>query len=138
MGFQGSLLTHPIQPDHRGTLGTTSNRLEMIAESLASIIETRQGERVMVPDYGVPDFVFGVMDAGFSARLAFFLEQQIRRYEPLVERVRVKAGALVAGEFVSGLVEDLQQAAVAIEYTVRGENTPRNLVYPVWRLRERA
>jgi len=134
----GSCLAHPFEVDQRGTLATTAKREEMIEQSIASIIETRQGERVMVPDYGIPDFVFAVMDAGFAARLAYFLELQIRNYEPLVESVRVKAGSIVNREFVPGLVEDQQRAAVALEYTVRGSNTPRNLVYPLWELREAA
>lgn len=117
-------------------LATTAKRDEMVEQSIAAILETRQGERVMVPDYGIPDFVFAVMDAGFAARLAYFLDLQIRNYEPMVGTVRATAGALKDGDFVPGVFEDQQRAAVAIEFTARGSNTPRNLVYPVWRLRQ--
>jgi phage baseplate assembly protein W len=136
MALQGSWLAHPIQPDQRGTLAVTSNRAEMIAQSIAAIIETRQGERVMVPDYGIPDFVFAVMDAGFTARLAYFIARQVKRYEPLVDKIRVRLGSLKDGEaFIPGFVEDQGIAAVQIEFTERGSNTPHNLVYPTWRLR---
>lgn len=102
-----------------------------------SILETRQGERVMLPDYGIPDFVFDVQDVGFTARLAYYVEQQIINYEPLVEEVRASIGYIVddAGNFVSGFTEEEQVAAISVQYKERGSNTPRNLVYPTWQLR---
>lgn len=137
--LQGSCLTHPIQPDQRGTLAVTSNRADMIRQSIAAIIETRQGERVMVPDYGIPDFVFDVVDAGFTARLGYFITQQVKRYEPLVDKIKVGLGSL---DFPNeallnsrATAEDQQMAAVQIEFTERGSNTPHNLTYPTWRLR---
>jgi len=135
MSLHGSWLSHPIQFDQRGSLQTTADRMQIAAQSIASIVETRQGERVMVPDYGIPDFVFDVMDAGFSARVAYFVERQIRRYEPLVDRVKVRLGTLQGEKFAPGFTADEQLAAIEIEFTVRGSNTPRNLVYPTWKLR---
>src|SRR5882724_11524100 len=99
---QGSWLKHPVQPDIRGTLATQSSTAEMAAQSIMAIIETRQGERVMAPDYGIPDFVFSVVDAGFAARFAYFVEQQIRNYEPLVNQVTAEAGTIEDGAFVVG------------------------------------
>ena len=133
--LHGSCLSFPIRPDRRGTLATTANRQQIIEESIRSIIETRQGERVMVPDYGLPDFIFEVMDAGFAARVAYFVERQIKRYEPLVDRVKVRAGAVEGDRFADAVAADAQRAAIRVEYTERGSNVPRSLVYPIWRLR---
>lgn len=124
MNLQGSSLSFPIKPDGRGTLATISNREDIVAQSIKSIIETRQGERLMVSDFGLPDFVFDVIDAGFAARLSYFIEQQVKRYEPLIERIKVR---------VEGA--DAQRANVSINFTVRGSNVPRNLVFPVWELK---
>lgn len=136
MSIQGATLSHPVRPDQRGTLAVVSRRSSIIEESIRAIVETRQGERVMLPDYGIPDFVFEVMDAGFTARVAYFVEQQIRRYEPLVDQVRTMVGYMVNDEtFIPGFVENQQVAAVAVEYTERGLNTPFNLVFPTWQLR---
>jgi phage baseplate assembly protein W len=136
MTIQGSCLSYPFRADQRGMLATTANRSEMIAQSIASIIETRRGERVMCPDYGIADYVFSVIDSGFTARLGYQLTQQINRYEPLVDRVQVKMGSLNDSEtFVPGFTEDQQRAAVQIEFTERGSNTPHNLVFPTWTLR---
>jgi len=132
MTVQGSCLSHPIRPDVRGTLATIGARDAIVAESIKSIIETRQGERVMVPDYGIPDFVFSVVDLGFAARLAYFVERQVRNYEPLVRQVKVIAGELTDSGFIAGLA--LGRVALSIQYTVAGSNVPRNLVFPVWDL----
>ncbi len=136
MGIQGSCLSFPFRPDVRGTLATTNNKSQIIEESIRSIVETRQFERKMLPNYGLPEFVFEVMDAGFTARIAFFIEEQIRRYEPLVEDVTARIGALFDEEFIAGFFEDQQIAAVSIEYKERGSNTSRNLVFPTWQLRQ--
>lgn len=130
----GSTLSHPVRPDQRGTLATTSDIGQIVQESIIAIIETRQGERVMLPDYGIPDRTFSVMDSGFVARLAYEVERQIQRYEPLVASVSVDFGAVAIGDFVSGLTEEQQKAAISVVYTVTGDSTPRNLVYPVWQL----
>jgi phage baseplate assembly protein W len=136
VSIQGATLSHPVRPDQRGSLAVVSKRPSIIEESIRAIIETRQGERVMLPDYGIPDFVFDVMDAGFTARVAYFVEQQIRRYEPLIDSVRTTIGFMTDDEtFIPGFVENQQIAAFAIEYTERGSNTPRNLVFPTWQLR---
>lgn len=137
MTIQGSALRHPIQPDKRGTLGSTSSISQIIESSLMAIIETRQGERVMLPDYGIPDFVFSVMDAGFTARMAYFIELQARKYEPLIENVSAQIGFIDIDErFIPGFIENQQIAAVSVEYITRGQNTPQNLVFPTWQLRQ--
>lgn len=132
MPLQGSTLSHPIRPDVRGTLAAIDAREAIVAESIQSIIETRQGERVMVPDYGIPDFVFSVVDFGFGARLAYFVERQIRNYEPLVDKVKVVAGEETDSGFVAGLARG--RVALGVTYTIRGSNIARNLVFPVWQL----
>ena len=135
MGIQGSALSYPIRADQRGTLATVAGKSQIIEQSIRSIVETRQGERVMMPDYGIPDFVFDLVDAGFTGRFAYFVEQQIRNYEPLVESVKALAGFLADEDFTPGFTEDRQIAAVSIEYIERGSNAPRNLVFPTWQLR---
>ncbi len=125
MSLHGSCLSFPIRPDSRGTFATISDRGKIIEESIRSIIETRQGERVMMPDYGIPDFVFNAADGGFAARLGYFLKQQITRYEPLVGSVKVRQPSDAS---------DQQRAVIIVEYVERGSNVPRNLTFPVWEL----
>lgn len=135
MSIQGSTLSFPIRPDRRGTLQTVAAREDIIRQSIAAIVTTRQGERVMLPDFGIPDFVFDVMDAGFTARLGFYVAQQVKRYEPLVDSLKWKVGVLDESSFAAGFTADQQRAAIEITFTERGLNIPRNLVFPTWRLR---
>lgn len=130
--FHGSCLSHPFRPDMRGTLATIDQREAIVAESIRAIVETRQGERVMVPDYGIPDFVFNVVDFAFGPRLAYFVERQILNYEPLVAKVKVAAGELTDEGFLEGLSNG--RVALSLTYWLRGSNVPRNLVFPVWQL----
>jgi phage baseplate assembly protein W len=121
MSFHGSALSYPFRADQRGTLATVSNRRDIVRESITAIVRTRQGERVMLPDYGLPDFVFAVIDEGFAVRVSYHIEQQIKKYEPLAERVTVTVSS----------VGDEQRAAIEIQYTERGTNVPQNLVIPI-------
>jgi len=71
MNINGSTIYFPFSAGNRGTVATTAKREDIISQAIADIIETRQGERVMMPDYGIPDFVFAVQDFSFVPRLAF-------------------------------------------------------------------
>lgn len=118
----GSTLSFPFAPDIRGSLKTISNRSEQIVQAIADVLETRKGERVMIPDYGISDWIFAVQDFGFAARLAYELETQILRYVPLVRLVSVKSAT--DGE---------NRAIIELQYTEVGQiNAPKNLVFPVW------
>ncbi len=126
MNIHGSTLSFPFRADVRGSVVTTKQRGEQIALAIADVLETRQGERVMLPDYGIPDFVFAVQDFGFAARLSYQLELQILRYVPLVKSVSVQSAT-----------DDDGRAVVNIRYYEVGEiNAPKNLVFPVWQYLE--
>jgi phage baseplate assembly protein W len=130
MSLQGSCLSHPIRPDVRGTLATIDSREAIVAESMKAIVETWKGERVMVPDYGISNWIFSVVDFAFGPRVAYELQLQIKNYEPLVDQVMIRAGEMTDAGFVAGLATG--RAALNIDYTIRGSNVPRNLVFPLW------
>lgn len=122
MNIHGSTICFPFQATRRGSMATTGIRQEVLSQAIADLIETRQGERVMMPDYGIPDFVFAVQDFSFAPRLAFYIEEQILKYIPLVKSVSVKADTDEEG-----------RAVVNLQYVEVGTiNAPRNLVFPVW------
>ncbi|HQU82861.1 MAG TPA: GPW/gp25 family protein [Pyrinomonadaceae bacterium] len=122
MNIHGSTIQFPFQADRRGSTATTDDRQIILSQAIADIIETRQGERVMMPDYGFPDFVFAVQDFSFAPRLAFYLEEQILKYVPLIRSVKVKAETDEEG-----------RAIVSLSYEEVGSiNAPKNLVFPVW------
>lgn len=133
-GIQGSCLSFPIDTDQRGTFKTVSDINTIVQQSIQSIVSTRQGERVMLPDYGIPDFAFEVMDSGWVQRVAYFVEQQIVNYEPLVDQVSVEPGFIESDTFTPAMIAEAQTAAISIEYTVRGQASSRTLVFPLWEL----
>jgi phage baseplate assembly protein W len=125
MNLSGSIIDWPIRVDARGTIVTSGSQDDVIAQAIADIVETRRGERVMMPDYGIDDFVFAVQDFSYAHRLAAHLEEQILKYVPMVRRVRVTAET------------DEQGRAIAnVSYVAVGTvNAPKNLVFPVWQYR---
>ena len=126
MNLAGSKIDFPFRPDIRGEFATTANRSDIVAQAIQDILETRRFERVLMPDYGIDDFVFAVQDLSFAARLAYHLEEQIIKYVPLVADMRIKVAN-----------DDEGRAIIEIEYLEVGEvNAPRNLVFPVWKYQE--
>lgn len=135
MSFQGSKLSFPFRVDEqRGSLATVSDRVRIVEQSIVDFIETRKGERVMLPEYGISDYIFAVMDAGFAARLVFDIER-VMDYEPLLESIEARAGLLLNDQFSPGFTEDQHHAAVSVNFMVSGSNSPLNLVFPTWQLR---
>jgi phage baseplate assembly protein W len=123
MELHGSVIDFPPRIDPKtGSLVTTSDKQRIIRQAIEDILETRKFERVMIPDYGLPDFLFAAVDAGFAARIAFHLRDQIDKYCPLVEAVTARAD-----------VDDSGRAVVTVTYRERASHeSPRNLTFPVW------
>ncbi|HEX8747376.1 MAG TPA: hypothetical protein VF717_09255 [Pyrinomonadaceae bacterium] len=133
--IHGSCLSFPFRVDARGSLATVSDPEEMARQFLTDLIETRLYERVLVPDYGTTDPAFQVADAGWLARLAYELEEQVKDYLPIISSISVRPGFLENGDFIQEFSLDQQRVALLIIYTIRGSNTPHNMVYPGWQLR---
>jgi len=55
-------LTYPLTVEN-GNL-TTSTDYNLVSQQIRSVIETRYYERVMRADYGIGDFVLGILDPG--------------------------------------------------------------------------
>jgi phage baseplate assembly protein W len=136
LNIHGSCLSFPVRVDSRGTLATVSDPQEMAEQFLQDLIETYLYERVMIPDYGMRDRTFAVMGAGFTVQLAADLEEQVKDFLPIINLFKVQSGVLMNIGFVAGFTTDQHRAAISIDFTVRGDNTPRNLVFPTWQLLE--
>lgn len=124
MNLSGSTLSFPFRVDVRGTLVTIASLEEIVREAIVDVIETRPGDRVMLPEYGCRDYLFATINAGFASRLAFHLRRQILDYIPGVEDVAVTVEA-----------GDAQQLEVSITYKLWGDRS-YSFVYPLWQLRQ--
>lgn len=134
MGFYGSTLLTPLRADQRGTFATTADADRIAEQYILAVIQTRQGERVMLPDFGLPDYVFAVAGPALAAVLAFQIEEQVGFYVPGVEIVEVRTGGMSGGAFFENAGSDDHHVAVKITWRRTGAREPRSLVYPFWRL----
>ncbi len=134
MNILGRTISFPFRADIRGAAATTATDDEVITQAVIDLLETRQGERVMLPNYGMPDFIFDVLNASFATRLAFYLEEQIRNYFPAIEIVSAEAGSLNGAQFTPNALAAIHTAAIRVRWTKHGEAVPQELIYPTWRL----
>lgn len=99
-----------------------------VASSLAILLSTTQGERIMVPQYGcnLDELVFENLDTRMRTLLADKIESAILYHEPRVELERVDVDDdpfdALEGRVVIGLT-----------YRVRSTNSRFNFVFPYYR-----
>ncbi|WP_182377098.1 GPW/gp25 family protein [Nocardioides sp. WS12] len=122
--FVGSGWSFPLRTDPTGRVALVSGRRE-IEESIRLILMTAPGERPMRPEFGcaVHDYVFAPADASTAGDIAYAVRVSLNRWEPRVdvEDVAVRFDAVDKGVLY-----------IDISYSLRGENDPRNLVFPFY------
>jgi uncharacterized protein len=103
---------------------------EDIEQSLAILLATRRGERVMQDDFGceLGDFLFGEISQGLIGQVRDVISDAILHHEPRIALRGVEVSEHRAAEGI---------LMIAIDYTVRATNSRYNLVYPFY-LREAA
>ena len=103
----------------------TVSELDDIEQSLAIVLSTRRGERVMQPDFGceLSEFLFEEVTQGLVGRIRRAVEDSILHHEPRVELNDVE---ISVSHDVDGLL------LIAIDYTVRATNSRYNMVYPFY------
>lgn len=122
--FLGTGMKFPPQINPTTGRFTCSSGKESIKESVYLILMTQKTERFMRPEFGssVMGYVFAQMDATMLNLMAHEIEADIRRSEPRIEQVDImmdqnsKPGCLF----------------INIDYTIRGENTRENMVFPFY------
>ena len=122
---QVSTLSFPFRVAAGGTLAVVRSAEERARDAIIDLIETRPGERVMMPEYGMRDYAFAAVTAGFARRFALNLRQQIEDYAPHVELIDVQV-----------VVGDGNRVEASIRYRLSAGGGARDFVYPLWRLRQ--
>jgi phage baseplate assembly protein W len=84
----------------------------------------------MRPDFGcgVHDYVFASVDATTAGLIAFDVRAALTRWEPRIEIEDI----IVTPEAQA----DGDRLLIDIQYTIRGSNDPRNLVFPFYAIPE--
>jgi uncharacterized protein len=114
----------PLRVDSTGGIGLVRSDTE-IEESIRLILGTAFGERPMRPDFGcgMHDHVFDSLDATTAGQVSYEVQASLIRWEPRIDVTSVEVN-----------YDQNSQATLYIDinYTVRGDNDPRNLVFPFY------
>jgi hypothetical protein len=96
-----------------------------IRQSLLLLLNTRQGERVMLPDFGcnLNEFLFQAMDASTVRFMQDMITNAILKYE---SRIDVNDLMIDTSDIVDGYV------LIDLAYTVRTTNNRNNIVFPFY------
>jgi phage baseplate assembly protein W len=125
--FLGSGWKFPLQVDARGRIALAA-REERVAESIALILGTAVGERVMLPDFGcgVHEMVFAPNNTLTQGRVAQAVRRALVAHEARIDVLEVH---------VESPPGEPNLLLVRVDYRVRANNAFHNLVYPFF-LRE--
>ena len=98
---------------------------EDIRQSLYILLSTKQGERIMRPDYGsdVQSMIFEPIDVNTTTYLKESIRRAILYFEP---RITLEQITVRQDDEEDGLLH------VNLEYTIRKTNTRTNMVYPYY------
>jgi uncharacterized protein len=98
---------------------------EDIEQSLAILLATRRGERVMQEEFGgdLSEFLFGEISEGLVGRVRDFVADAILHHEP---RISLNGVEVSDSQAASGLL------LIHIDYTIRATNSRFNMVYPFY------
>jgi hypothetical protein len=99
--------------------------VEDIEQSLAILLATRRGERVMLEDFGcdLSEFLFGEISQGLIGRIRSLIADAILHHEP-----RITVNDIDVSE--DGVRDGL--LLISVSYTVRATNSRYNMVYPFY------
>lgn len=122
--FIGAGLAFPLRVDATGGVALVRRERE-IEESIRLILATAPGERPMRPEFGcgIHEFVFAPADGSTAGQVAYEVRTALERWEP---RIDVAEVAVSLDSQRDGVLY------VDIQYTHRGSNDPRNLVFPFY------
>jgi len=98
---------------------------EDIESSLEILLSTRQGERIMRPDYGcnLDELVFETLTTTFKTFIKDLVSTAILYHEPRIEVNKIELDD--TGELEGRIL-------IKIEYTVRSTNSRFNFVFPFY------
>ena len=97
-----------------------------IQSSLEILLTTRQGERVMRPDYGcnLDELVFEPLTTTFKTYIKDLISTAILYYEPRIEVNKIELDD--TGQLDGRIL-------ISIDYTVRATNSRFNFVFPFYK-----
>jgi phage baseplate assembly protein W len=122
--FIGRGIAFPMRVDHTGSIAMVGGP-EDIDRSIAMVLSTAKGERLMRPEFGcaIWDQLFEPINANTLGLMAQGVRDAIGQWEPRVELEDVTTRPDEDGQ---------GKVLIDITYRVRATNDRRNLVYPFY------
>jgi len=122
--FIGAGWAFPLRTDATSSIALVTEDRE-IAEAIRLVLGTSPGERPMRPEFGsrLAEYVFAPANATTAGQLANEVRVALERWEPRIDVGEVDIGF---GTAASGTVY------IDVHYQIRGDNDPRNLVFPFY------
>jgi phage baseplate assembly protein W len=120
--FLGTGFKFPMQVNAQGALALARQE-EGVAESIAFILGTAQGERVMRPDFGcgIHRLVFEPNNDLTQGRVAHAVRRALVDLEPRIDVLDVRAESAQT---------EPNLLLIRVDYRLRATNAFHNLVYP--------
>jgi hypothetical protein len=122
--FVGAGWAFPLGVDARGGIAL-ARRDQELEQAIRLILATYPGERPMRPEFGsrLRDYVFRSATVDTAAELANEVQNALIRWEP---RVNVESVNVTVDE------DDRSRLYIDLNYSVKGTNDRRNLVFPFY------
>jgi uncharacterized protein len=122
--FVGAGWAFPLAVDARGGIAL-ARREQELEQAMRLILATYPGERPMRPEFGsrLRDYVFRNATIDTAAELAHEVESALIRWEPRV---------IIDSVDVAVDQDERNRLYIDVNYTVKGENDRRNLVFPFY------
>jgi uncharacterized protein len=122
--FIGAGWAYPVRTDATGSVALVTEDRE-IAEAIQLVLGTSPGERPMRPEFGsrLAEYVFAAANATTAGQLAHEVRVALERWEPRIDVGDVDIGL---GDADRGTIY------IDVHYQIRGDNDPRNLVFPFY------
>jgi hypothetical protein len=116
----------PFQLGPNGTIATVSDTPTVIEQHVQSLISTVQGERVMLPTYGLNlhGLVFGANDPILMGVIQTEVTETFSQWEPSINLLAIDPSQQTDAQF--GV------AAVNVEYTLSSDNTVGTSTTPLY------
>jgi uncharacterized protein len=123
--YLGRGISFPLRINIQGELKTDSGDRNL-EESIATILNTKLGERVYRPNFGcrLSDLTFAPMNPQTILLARIYVEEALNRWEP---RIKV-TGVYAEPDPIKGRLD------LKIEYKIKENNDRRNMVYPFYLL----
>jgi uncharacterized protein len=126
--FIGTGWAFPPRINASGGIAMVTREREL-EEAMRIVLLTYPGERPMRPEFGsrVRDFVFRSVNDEMAAALGYEVKTALQRWEPRANVNKV---------IVTPDVDDHSLVFIDVQYSVKGTNDRRNLVFPFYTIPE--